>query len=189
MLTGRPDDAEVAILEMLPVCRSRCRDLWDPDHDADEFDQALRIAIWRAWRDWRPDGGMRFDIFVVFCARRAAVSQVLRGCRGRSQLLRDALDHRGWDSEDRSGEMQPVDFVIGGKDPLDELVAGEEFAEVVAAAVRGSAWQRRCLAGRLNGESYQETAAATGRGTKAVDNALRIMRERVRAGRVVSSAT
>jgi RNA polymerase sporulation-specific sigma factor len=185
-LTARYQAGDAAALDELVTryrrfARARARAYFVAGGDADDLEQEALIALVKAAGDHRPVDGP-FRPFADLCITRRLVSTLRRANRHKHRVLNDAVsltarashDSDGDGDEERSLPAHP------GPGPEDVVVAAAHGRALGAAVLRVlSPFERQVLALILDGRTYQEVADEVGRSTKAVDNALQRMKQKL----------
>lgn len=136
--------------------------------DRDEIAQECRIGLLSAIRTYRPDGGAVFTTYACTCIRNRLISLSRRNA---TRLARE----------------EPLTEENGLPDPEACDPAGRLVEEEDASRLRRVLQERltpleyEVLLARLNGCSYEETAARLGISPKAVDNAVQRLRRKLSA--------
>ncbi len=136
------------------IVRARARKFFLAGGETDDLVQEGMIGLVSAIRDFRPDGGKSFKNFAYLCVSRRIYSAL----RADRSVACDDLD---------------PDSVPEGGTPEDLLLAGESLAEFRTKLMGTlSDFEFRVVSLWLDGMSYAAIAQATGKGMKAIDNAL-----------------
>jgi RNA polymerase sporulation-specific sigma factor len=184
-LTARYQAGDRAALDELITryrrfARARARAYFVAGGDADDLEQEALIALVTAARDHRPADGP-FRPFADLCITRRLVSTLRRANRRKHRVLNDAVPltrtvRRGPDGPEEERELP----AHPGPGPEEVVVAAAHGRALGATVVQVlSPFERAVLALFLDGRSYQEVAAELGRPTKAVDNALQRIKQKL----------
>lgn len=144
--------------------------------------QEGRIGLWKAWRDYRPDGGASFRNFAELCIRRQIITAVKAATRGKHRPLNEAasLDApvQGLDGEDATfsealpARMPSIVDIIADRDRFRALLAAMAFE-------LSDLEQAACAHVIVDGKTYAAAAAAMGVDEKVIDNALQRVRHKL----------
>jgi RNA polymerase sporulation-specific sigma factor len=185
-LTRRYQAGDAAALDVLITryrrfARARARAYFVAGGDADDLEQEALIALVKAAGDHRPDEGP-FRPFADLCITRALVSAIRRANRQKHRVLNRAVSLSAVpgrdldDDDDRSARLPAAD----GPGPEELVVAAAHRRTLGAEMVRLlSPLERDVLGLILDGRTYQEAAEELGRSSKAVDNALQRIKQKL----------
>jgi RNA polymerase sigma-H factor len=153
-----------------------------PGEARDDIEQAARIGMLKAARGFRPDRGCSFRYFAQLAVRAEVITTVVKARRDKHGVLNESLS-LAYPVRLAHEETVELESLITGPhsdDPLEILLAREEFNDRVAALRRCSPLERTVITRRLNGEDYAQAGRGLG-GKKPVDNALQRVRKKLRA--------
>jgi RNA polymerase sporulation-specific sigma factor len=149
----------------------------------DDLIQEGLIGLYKAIRDFRPDGGSNFTGFAELCITRQIITAIKTATRNKHQPLNGAVNLESSSGGER--EAAPLSDVLTGftaADPALEVIAGDELRSLVATlSTCLSELESRVLGMRLDGCGYTAIAAQLNVNPKAVDNALGRIRRKIRA--------
>lgn len=138
----------------------------------DDVVQEGRIGLWKALRDYDPARGIPFHAFARLCVSRQIINALKTGTRAKHRVLTDAV--RAYQDDD--GDDNPVVDTLPApsRDDPGELASWRSTLQALAAWAGDalSPLERRCLAMRAGGWTYDQAAALAGCSPKAVDNAI-----------------
>lgn len=86
-----------------PLAYAIARDYFLPGGDVDDVRQEAMIGVWKALRDYRPDGGKALPNFVALCVRRQLITAVKTATR----VKHEALTFSDRIGEDVGAEIRP----------------------------------------------------------------------------------
>lgn len=139
-----------------------------PGLEREDAEQEGLIALFHAMAAWREDGA-GFETYAMRCVRNAITDARLRASRKKHQPLNEAL---------------PMAETASTPGPEETAVARETYRATVRALRTGlTPLERQVLLARLDGGSYEAIAARLHITPKAVDNALRRVRAKLKNGR------
>jgi RNA polymerase sporulation-specific sigma factor len=160
--------------------KARCYFLSGGEHE-DVLQEGM-IGLYKAIRDYRSDRFARFRAFAEICVTRQIISAVKSASRQKHHPLNRYVPlNRPVGDED----LYLVDLLCGARDNEPESTCiSRQLAEMLdrGAALSLSELERQVIRRRLEGKTYEQTAAELRCGEKSVDNALQ------RAKRKISSA-
>lgn len=141
-----------------------------PGADLEDVEQEVRIGIWNAYRNWRPESGSSVASFVTLCVRRHLYTKIKQYSGPRHAILNKAP--RVLPLED-GGEVDAVEACEAlGSDPAEVLAARLEAREFLAVIAGASKLEREAARLRVIGASYAEIAEQQCCSVKRIDNAL-----------------
>jgi len=177
-----PPDADVAVRMCEPLCQQLAAPFFAPGLDRDDLLQAARTGAWKAWRDWRPDGGSAFRTFAGLCIQRELITTVMTARRLKSRVVSDAVR---FEAPLAAGSDVTIGDVVGGStDPTYECVAArQDLRHALWMLERHlSVLERDVVLGLVfAGETYRELADRLGIREKSGDNAMQRVKDK-RAG-------
>jgi RNA polymerase sporulation-specific sigma factor len=150
--------------------------------ESEDVVQEGMIGLFKAIRDYDAERSPAFKAFVILCVRRQIQTAVKIANRLKNRALNEALslDRPMMDDDP---EMTFLDAVAApeGEDP-DAVYMGKRRNAALVRAVREdlSRFERTVLALFLQGLSYKEIAARTGKPVKSADTALQRVRRKLR---------
>jgi RNA polymerase sporulation-specific sigma factor len=185
-LTARYQAGDRAALDELITryrrfARARARAYFVAGGDADDLEQEALIALVEAAGDHRPADGP-FRPFADLYITRRLLSTLRKANRQKHRVLNDAVPLTGPRHRDADRDDERELPAHTGPGPEDLVVAAVHGRALGAAVLRVlSPFEREVLALILDGRSYQEVACEVGRPTKAVDNALQRIKQKLAA--------
>ena len=144
--------------------------------DSEDLLQEGMLGLLMAMREYDPGKGAAFHTYAETCIRNRIQSAIRSASRKKHAPLNDgvSLDYV------LSDESQSLGDQFISRSPEEQVLARETEKELIsAAAERLSDLEARILSLYLDGLSYQEMAAETGRDTKAIDNAVQRIRKKL----------
>ena len=161
-----------ALEEHVPVALRVARDFYLPGGDRQDVEQEARIALWLAARTYNGQGS--FAGWATFVVRRTLITKLRSAQREKHRPLTEALRTALVDDGEKIEEVPIVDTIIGGRDPLDVVIAREQLAAVARAIRELTPLERAALDGVLAGVEPR-------RGDHRLDNSIRRARKKIRA--------
>ena len=154
--------------------KARARTYFLVGADREDLVQEGMIGLYKAIRDFEPGKISSFCAFAEICITRQLITAIKAATRQKHIPLNSYVSLNK--PMNRDGAERTLIDMIGAarvSDP-EETVIGQESYENIARKIDAilSKFEREALLYYLDGRSYSEIAAATGRGVKAVDNAL-----------------
>ena len=144
--------------------------------DSEDLLQEGMLGLLMAMREYDPGKGAAFHTYAETCIRNRIQSAIRSASRKKHAPLNDgvSLDYV------LSDESQSLGDQFISRSPEEQVLARETEKELISAsAERLSDLEARILSLYLDGLSYQEMAAETGRDTKAIDNAVQRIRKKL----------
>ncbi|MBQ7060212.1 MAG: sigma-70 family RNA polymerase sigma factor [Clostridia bacterium] len=176
-------EAERALVErMMPVVQLRCRRYFLMGGDSSDLEQEASIGLISAIRDYTPEKNSSFRAYADTCIKNTIYAAIKKAARKKHMPLNSSLS---LDRQVKEGEKDGLTFgeQLGAPESSDpEAVAimreeAGEFVRALKSALTG--FEHDVLTLFLDGRSYQQIAAETGRTRKAVDNALQRVKKKV----------
>jgi len=144
--------------------------------DSEDLLQEGMLGLLMAMREYDPGKGASFHTYAETCIRNRIQSAIRSASRKKHAPLNDgvSLDYV------LSDESQSLGDQFISRSPEEQVLARETEKELISASVkRLSALEAQILSLYLDGLSYQEMAAVSGRDVKAVDNAVQRIRKKL----------
>jgi RNA polymerase sporulation-specific sigma factor len=139
------------------MCLTLARDFWAPGLDKDDLAQEARVGLCKAWQDFKPELGVTFGNFAWVCIRRQVLTAVKTARREKCRVLNESvsLTARVADAEGgiTIGETLPAS---ADDDPCEILIRRDTLRRQAWVIRHRSRLERRVVAGRLNGLSYEQ---------------------------------
>jgi RNA polymerase sigma factor, sigma-70 family len=169
------------VVEYKGLVRALAKKYYLPGSDHDDVVQEGFMGLYKAVRDFKPEGKMSFKSFASMVIERHLISALKTARRGKALILTRAERLETHLQEERYAHVKEFGELIAtsAADPLTELIAEEETAAFLRAL---SPLEKQVLKCRVAGYSIQETAAVLSRTPKAIDNALSRIKNKFRAG-------
>lgn len=168
---GDREAEEALIMRYTRLVRVCARPLFLAGGDSEDLVQEGLMGLLDAIREFdrRRDAG--FSTFAQVCVRNRLRSAVRSAAREKHRALNAAVPWEGQEAQE--GAPAP-------DNPEDMVIAQEAWREEVQRLGRElSPFEREVLGQYLDGFTYQEIARATGKSTKAVDNAVQRIRRKL----------
>ena len=144
--------------------------------DSEDLLQEGMLGLLYAIREYDPKKGAAFRTYAETCIRSRIQSAVRSASRKKHAPLNDVIPL----DDVLSDESQSLGTQLIQRSPEEQVLARETENELISAYERRlSKFEARILSLYLDGLSYQEMAAATGRDVKAVDNAVQRLRRKL----------
>lgn len=168
------------VAEYKGLIRALAKKYYLPGADRDDVYQEILMGLYKACRDFNPEGRMSFRGFAEMVIKRHLITALKTACRGKALVLTRAERLETPVQEERYPHVKELGELIADTtaDPLATLIAEEEVAAIMRTL---SALEMAVLKCRFAGYSIQETAAALSRTPKTVDNAISRIRNKCRA--------
>ena len=179
---GDNDALEYLLNKYKNFVRSKARSYFLIGADHEDIVQEGMIGLYKAIRDFRPDKLSSFRAFAELCITRQIITAIKSATRKKHIPLNTYVSLSRPVYEDGDGERTLIDVLETTRisDPEEALI-GRESYEAVARDIENalSKLEREALSLYLQGLSYQQIAAAMGRSTKCVDNAIQRVKKKL----------
>ena len=144
-----------------------------PGAERADLEQEAMLGLFKALRDYRPDGGMSLRNFVALCVRRQVISAVKTATRQKHEPLTWAVRH---ETNEDGDELAAAELIPDPRADVVDLIAAREELGRIAGVVRDrlSPLERHALIGFATGHSYEDLG-----GHKLIDNALQRARHKL----------
>lgn len=170
---GDREAEERLVVRYFGVVKSCSRPFFLAGGDGEDLIQEGMLGLIKAMRAYDPKYGTPFQSFARMCITRRIYSAISAAAAtkheplNRSESIADTpLDH------DHAGAVQTPD-------PVSLIIGMEEHQERrQLLSNRLSAFENKVLSLYLEGDSYEEVAAAVGKPVKSVDNAIQRIRRK-----------
>ncbi len=144
--------------------------------DSEDLIQEGMLGLLSAIREYDETKGASFKTYAQACIHNRIRSAVRSDQRMKNAPLNDGVSL----DEVLSDESQSLGAHLYARSPEEQVLARETDKELLSAYSRClSKFEARILSLYLDGLSYAEIAAATGRDAKAVDNAVQRIRRKL----------
>lgn len=161
-------------------CKARSYYLAGADHE--DVIQEGMIGLFKAIRDYDPSRQASFHSFAELCVTRQMITAVKSATRQKHAPLNGYVSLSRSTSMEEEGERLLSDILAAKEvcDPADIVVGAWETEFIRSGVVEAlSQFEMSVLRRYTCGQSYVEIAAALGRHTKAVDNALQRVKRKM----------
>lgn len=171
------------------LARSKATTYYIVGADRDDVIQEGMIGIFKAIRDYDPDGEASFRTFAELCVNRQIISAIKGANRQKHQILNESVSLSAGE-----GDSDPDGSGSGGQRPLAERLADlspdmdpeslmliKEVTSYLKANGSDlfSPLENRVWEEMLRGRSYREIAFRLRKSTKTVDNAIQRIKKKV----------
>ena len=179
---GDADAEEALYMRYKPVVRSRARTYFLVGADREDIIQEGMIGLYKAVCDYEFDKQACFRVFAELCITRQIITAIKSATRKKHIPLNTYVSLSRPVYDDGESERTLIDVLQTARvsDPEEALI-GRESYEAIARDIETilSPLERQSLALYLQGLSYQQIAAALGRSTKCVDNAIQRVKKKL----------
>ena len=171
---GRAEDALIKrYTRLVRIC---ARPFFLIGGESNDLIQEGMLGLLSAIREFDASKGASFKTFAEICIRRQIQTAIRSASRKKHAPLNDGVPL----DEVLSDESQSLGTQYYQRSPEEQVLARESEQEIISAYSRSlSAFEAKILTMYLEGLSYEEMAAATGRTPKAVDNAVQRIRRKL----------
>ena len=179
---GDADAEEALYMRYKPVVRSRARTYFLVGADREDIIQEGMIGLYKAVCDYEFDKQASFRVFAELCITRQIITAIKSATRKKHIPLNTYVSLSRPVYDDGESERTLIDVLQTARvsDPEEALI-GRESYEAIARDIETilSPLERQSLALYLQGLSYQQIAAALGRSTTCVDNAIQRVKKKL----------
>ena len=179
---GDSDAEDVLYIRYKQVVRSKARTYFLVGADREDIIQEGMIGLYKAVCDYEFGKQASFRAFAELCITRQIITAIKSATRKKHIPLNTYVSLSRPVYEDGDGERTLIDVLETTRisDPEEALI-GRESYEAVARDIENalSKLEREALSLYLQGLSYQQIAAAMGRSTKCVDNAIQRVKKKL----------
>ena len=179
---GDSDAEDVLYIRYKQVVRSKARTSFLVGADREDIIQEGMIGLYKAVCDYEFGKQASFRAFAELCITRQIITAIKSATRKKHIPLNTYVSLSRPVYEDGDGERTLIDVLETTRisDPEEALI-GRESYEAVARDIENalSKLEREALSLYLQGLSYQQIAAAMGRSTKCVDNAIQRVKKKL----------
>jgi RNA polymerase sporulation-specific sigma factor len=173
----RQSGAEEALAERyVRLVRACARPYFLAGGDSEDLIQEGMLGLLSAIREYDSSRGVRFKTYAEVCINHRIQAAIRSALRKKHAPLNDGVPL----DEVLSDESQSLGTQHFQRSPEEQVLARESEREFISAYSRClSKLETQILSLYLDGLSYQEMAAATGRNVKSVDNAVQRIRKKL----------
>ena len=180
---GDPDAEEALYVRYKQLVRSKARTYFLVGADREDIIQEGMIGLYKAVCDYEFDKQASSRAFAELCITRQIITAIKSATRKKHIPLNTYISlSRPVYEEGSDSERTLIDVLQTTRisDPEEALI-GRESYEAIARDIEHvlSRLEREALALYLQGLSYQQIAAALGRSTKCVDNAIQRVKKKL----------
>ena len=176
------DAEDVLYIRYKQVVRSKARTYFLVGADREDIIQEGMIGLYKAVCDYEFGKQASFRAFAELCITRQIITAIKSATRKKHIPLNTYVSLSRPVYEDGDGERTLIDVLETTRisDPEEALI-GRESYEAIACDIENalSRLEREALQLYLQGLSYQQIAAAMGRSTKCVDNAIQRVKKKL----------
>ncbi len=150
--------------------------------DGDDLIQEGYIGLFKAIRDFEHDRSTSFRSFAELCVTRQIITAIKTASRQKHAPLNTYVSFSHSPSSADFDTRTLADVIPSGRtsDPVQQVISSEEVVSLTGCLVRMlSPLESQVLKYYLEGNSYEDIAAAIGHDTKTVDNALQRIKRKV----------
>ena len=162
--------------------RTKARSYFLIGADREDIIQEGMIGLYKAVCDYEFDKQASFRVFAELCITRQIITAIKSATRKKHIPLNTYVSLSRPVYDDGESERTLIDVLQTARvsDPEEALI-GRESYEAIARDIETilSPLERQSLALYLQGLSYQQIAAALGRSTKCVDNAIQRVKKKL----------
>lgn len=178
---GEPLATEYIINKYKNFVKSKSRTYFLIGADHEDIIQEGMIGLYKAIRDYSPEGGSSFKSFADLCITRQIITAIKTATRLKHQPLNSyiSLNKPVYDEESENTLMESF-FEKQHLDPEEIMINKERFDFIEQKlAVNLSKYETEVLKGYISGKSYVEIASKLGKTEKSIDNALQRIKKKI----------
>lgn len=178
-------EAERAIIErFMPAIRRKAREFFILGGENADLVQEGSIGLYNAMRDYNGERGASFHAYAEVCITNRIKAAITRASRNKHSPLNTSisLDMPLGDEGDASETLVDRLKAASSESP-DEVLIWRERERTLVSGIREklTEFEKQVLSLYLDGYSYGQIAAKTGRTVKAADNAIQRIKKKVRS--------
>lgn len=150
--------------------------------DGDDLIQEGYIGLFKAIRDYEHDRSTSFRSFAELCVTRQIITAIKTASRQKHAPLNTYISFSHSPSSADFDTRTLADVIPSGRtsDPVQQVISSEEVVSLTDCLVHMlSPLESQVLKYYLEGNSYEDIAAAIDHDTKTVDNALQRIKRKV----------
>lgn len=150
--------------------------------DGDDLIQEGYIGLFKAIRDFEHDRSTSFRSFAELCVTRQIITAIKTASRQKHAPLNTYISFSHSPSSADFDTRTLADVIPSGRtsDPVQQVISSEEVVSLTDCLVHMlSPLESQVLKYYLEGNSYEDIAAAIDHDTKTVDNALQRIKRKV----------
>ena len=157
------------------LVRKNARVLYLDGGDKEDLLQEGMMGLFKAIRSYEPDRGASFATYANQCITNQMFTAVSTARRKKHSILNESVSLSEIDDANQEG-------LCGYADGPEEIILEREAERSLRLRIEKvlSPMENKVLGYYLQGMSYREIAAKTGKEEKAIDNALQRIRRKVR---------
>lgn len=165
------------------IVRIKARPYFLIGADREDLVQEGMIGLYKAIRDYTPDHNAVFRSFAEMCIVRQLISAIKRATRKKHAPLNTYVSLYGstfTEEDNRERPLLDTMAMVRTESPEDAFISKESTEHILGSIEKLlTPLEKQVLDLFMDGYSYQQIAAALGRGTKTVDNALQRIKRKL----------
>ena len=165
------------------IVRIKARPYFLIGADREDLVQEGMIGLYKAIRDYTPDHNAVFRSFAEMCIVRQLISAIKRATRKKHTPLNTYVSLYGStfaEEDNRERPLLDTMAMVRMESPEDAFISKESTEHILGSIEKLlTPLEKQVLDLFMDGYSYQQIAAALGRGTKTVDNALQRIKRKL----------
>ena len=165
------------------IVRIKARPYFLIGADREDLVQEGMIGLYKAIRDYTPDHNAVFRSFAEMCIVRQLISAIKRATRKKHAPLNTYVSLYGStfaEEDNRERPLLDTMAMVRTESPEDAFISKESTEHILGSIEKLlTPLEKQVLDLFMDGYSYQQIAAALGRGTKTVDNALQRIKRKL----------
>ena len=165
------------------IVRIKARPYFLIGADREDLVQEGMIGLYKAIRDYTPDHNAVFRSFAEMCIVRQLISAIKRATRKKHAPLNTYVSLYGStfaEEDNRERPLLDTMAMVRTESPEDAFISKESTEHILGSIEKLlTPLEKQVLDLFMDGYSDQQIAAALGRGTKTVDNALQRIKRKL----------
>ena len=165
------------------IVRIKARPYFLIGADREDLVQEGMIGLYKAIRDYTPDHNAVFRSFAEMCIVRQLISAIKRATRKKHAPLNTYVSLYGStfaEEDNRERPLLDTMAMVRTESPEDAFISKESTEHILGSIEKLlTPLEKQVIDLFMDGYSYQQIAAALGRGTKTVDNALQRIKRKL----------
>ena len=178
---GHEDIRDYLMEKHKNLVRKKARALYLIGGDNDDLIQEGMIGLYKAIRDFDPERGASFHTFADLCISRQLYTAVQASQRQKHQPLNSYVSLSDSDNEEQtSSRASYAANDVRNRNPEELFIARENLEDMEDLIEKKlSRFEREVLRYYLSGMNYSQIADTLGKSSKATDNALQRIKNKL----------
>lgn len=179
---GNNDALDYLMKKYIGMVKRECRTLYIIGAEDEDLIQEGMIGLFKAIRDYRPDGEAGFSTFAVICVKRQLITAIKNSNRKKHIPLNTYVSYYAPVNEDDEADCIVENIMADQRsEPEDIMISKEGVASIEEFIEQKlSSMERRILKEFLTGDSYEQISGRLGYSEKSIDNAIQRIRRKLK---------